>query len=116
MWRRAAPVGQRAACTTGAYRKLSRLANEAVVEQQAQRVPAHPELVRRRKEIVEHVFGTLRNWGHDTFLMKGLEKVRAEFSLSCLTYNLRRVLNLVGMDALLTAVAAGGRAAEVVGV
>ena len=108
--------GQRAACTTGANRKLSRLANEAVVEQQAQRVPAHPELVRRRKEIVEHVFGTLRNWGHDTFLMKGLEKVRAEFSLSCLTYNLRRVLNLVGMDALLAAVAAGGRAAEVVGV
>ena len=107
--------GQRAACTTGAYRKLSRLANEAVVEQQAQRVQAHPELVRRRKEIVEHVFGTLRNWGHDTFLMKGLEKVRAEFSLSCLTYNLRRVLNLVGMDALLAAVAAGGRAAEVVG-
>ena len=108
--------GQRAACTTGANRKLSRLANEAVVEQQAQRVPAHPELVRRRKEIVEHFFGTLRNWSHDRFLMKGLEKVRAEFSLSCLTYNLRRVLNLVGMDALLTAVAAGGRAAEVVGV
>ena len=108
--------GQRAACTTGANRKLSRLANEAVVEQQAQRVPAHPELVRRRKEIVEHVFGTLRNWGHDTFLMKGLEKVRAEFSLSCLTYNLRRGLNLVGMDALLAAVAAGGRAAEAAGV
>jgi transposase len=99
--------GQRAGCTTGAYRKLSRLINEAVVERQAERVQAHPELVRRRKEIVEHVFGTLRNWGHDRFLLKGLEKVRAEFSLSCLTYNLRRVLNLVKMDALLAAAAAG---------
>lgn len=108
--------GQRGACTTGAYRKLSRLANEAVVEQQAQRVRAHPELVRRRQEIVEHVFGTLRNWGHDRFLMKGLEKVRAEFSLSCLTYNLRRVLNLVQMPALLAAVAAGGFPTGAVGV
>lgn len=97
--------GQKAACTTGAYRKLSRLANEAVVEQQAQRVQAHPELVRRRKEIVEHVFGTLRHWGHDRFLLKGLEQVRAEFSLSCLAYNLRRVLNRVAMPTLL---AAGG--------
>jgi transposase len=105
--------GQRTTCTTGAYRKLSRLANEAVVEQQAQRVQAHPELMRRRKEIVEHVFGTLRNWGHDRFLMKGLEKVRAEFSLSCLTYNLRRVVNRVAMADLLAAVAAGGRAAGV---
>lgn len=77
------------------------------MERQAERVQAHPELVRRRKEIVEHVFGTLRNWGHDRFLLKGLEKVRAEFSLSCLTYNLRRVLNLVKMDALLAAAAAG---------
>ena len=108
--------GQRGACTTGAYRKLSRLANEAVVEQQAQRVRAHPELVCRRQEIVEHVFGTLRNWGHDRFLMKGLEQVRAEFSLSCLTYNLRRVLNLVQMPALLAAVAAGGFPTGAVGV
>ena len=29
--------------------------------------------------MVEHVFGTLRNWHHDHFLMKGVEKVRAEF-------------------------------------
>ena len=34
------------------------------------------------------VFGTLRVWGHDSFLMRGLAKVRAEFSLSALIYNL----------------------------
>jgi hypothetical protein len=29
------------------------------------------------------------------FLMRGLEKVRAEFSLTALAYNLRRVLSIV---------------------
>ena len=35
-----------------------------------------------------------------------LEKVRAEFSLTALAYNLRRVLNIVGMEELMAAVAA----------
>jgi transposase/IS5 family transposase len=87
-------------CTTSAYRAIARRTNEEVVERQAARVVAHPELVARRKQIVEHVFGTLRNWGHDTFLMRGLEKVQAEFSLSALAYNLRRVLNLISIEKL----------------
>jgi transposase len=95
---------RKAACTTGAYRRVSRLVNEAVVERQAIRTAAHPEIVAERKTIVEHVFGTLRNWGHDTFLMKGVEKVRGEFCLSALTYNLRRVLGLVSWAEFLAAV------------
>ncbi len=39
------------------------------------------------------------------FLMRGLEKVRAEFSLTALAYNLRRTLNIVGFAQLMTAVA-----------
>jgi hypothetical protein len=35
--------------------------------------------------------------------MRGLEKVRAEFSLTALAYNLRRVLNIVGLPKLLAA-------------
>jgi transposase len=101
---RACPLKRQ--CTQGAYRKISRLVNEAVVERQAARVAAHPEIVKRRKAIVEHVFGTLRLWGHDVFLMKGLEKVRAEFTLSALAYNLRRVLNLMSVAELLAAVRA----------
>lgn len=90
-------------CTTGAYRKIGRRTNEAVVERAAARVAARPEIVAERKTIVEHVFGTLRHWGHDEFLMKSLEKVRAEFSLSALVYNLRRVLNLRCVKDLLAA-------------
>ena len=40
------------------------------------------------------------------FLLRGLEKVRAEFSLTALVYNLRRVLNILGMDTMMAAVAA----------
>ena len=96
---------QRAECTTARYRKISRLENEAVVERQAVRVAAKPEVVAERKTIVEHVFGTLRLCGHDEFLCRGLEKVRAEFSLSALGYNLRRALNILGVERMLTRLA-----------
>lgn len=94
---------QRAGCTTAKYRKLSRLANEAVVERQAARVAAHPAIVAARKTIVEHVFGFLRLGGHDVFLCRGLALVRAEFSLSALSYNLRRALTVLGPAQLLAA-------------
>jgi hypothetical protein len=38
--------------------------------------------------------------------MRGLEKVRAEFRLTTLAYNLRRVLYLVGFIELMAALAA----------
>jgi transposase len=93
----------RGQCTTAEWRVVARRVNEAVVERAAARVAARPEMVARRKTIIEHIFGTLRLWGHDRFLMRGLEKVRAEFSLSALTYNLRRVLNLRSIEQLLAA-------------
>jgi len=58
--------------------------------------------MKRRKERVEHPFGTMkRGWDHGYFLMRGLEKVRTEFSLTVLAYNLRRVLNLIELPRLL---------------
>jgi transposase len=107
---------QKGRCTQGAYRKISRLVNEAVVERQAARVAVRPEVVKRRKELIEHVFGTLRNWGHDVFLMKGLEKVRGEFCLSALSYNVRRALNLLGVERLMAGLRAMSAAGETVAV
>jgi hypothetical protein len=40
------------------------------------------------------------------FLMRGLEKVRGEFSLTALAYNLRRVLNIVELSKLIAALPA----------
>ena len=96
----------RSQCTTGEYRMMARQAMEAAMEANHQRVKDNPEIVAERKTIIEHVFGTLRMWGHDEFLMRGLKKVGAEFSLSALVYNLRRVLNIVSMEKLLKTVKA----------
>jgi len=93
-------------CTLSEYRKISRGLHEEEVEQIAKRVADHREIVARRKTIVEHVFGTLRNWGHDTFLTRGLESVRGEFSLSALSYNLRRAFQLVSVERLMAAATA----------
>lgn len=90
-------------CTAGACRTIQRVPNEAVVERAAARMKAEPEMSARRREAVEHVFGTLKQWSHGDFLMRGLERVRAEFSLSALAYNLKRVLNLKSVGELLAA-------------
>ena len=70
-----------------------------------ERLHQHKEIVTKRKTIVEHVFGSLRTWGHDTFFTRGLASVLAEFSLSALTYNWRRALQVVGVERLMAAMA-----------
>jgi transposase len=85
-------------------RRITRWVDEHIIEETQQRVEAHPEIMQQRKELVEHPFGTIKHWwdqGH--FLMIGLEKVRAEFSLSTLAYNIRRVLNILGVQRLIAA-------------
>lgn len=62
-------------------------------------------LLRTRKEIVEHPFGTIkRNWGYRYFMQTGLEKVKSEFSFIAYIYNLRRVLNIVPMEELMESI------------
>jgi hypothetical protein len=96
----------RSRCTAGTFRTVSRLENEAVLDRMAARLAKRPGVLDRRRETVEHPFGTTKQWmNQGAFLMRGLEKVRAEFSLTALAYNLRRVLNLVGFAELMAAVA-----------
>jgi transposase len=96
----------RSQCTGGKFRTVSRLENEAVLDRMAARLAKRPGVLDRRRETVEHPFGTIKQWmNQGAFLMRGLEKVRAEFSLTALAYNLRRVLNLVGFAELMAAVA-----------
>jgi transposase len=93
-----------AQCTQARYRRIYRSKEEESVERLAQRVRQRPELIARRKTIVEHVFGTFQQWGQNGFLTRGLAAVRAEFSLSCLAYNLRRVLQLISLQSLKEAI------------
>jgi transposase len=95
----------RSRCTKN-IRHISRLDNEDVLDRMAERVLAKPEILSQRREIVEHPFGTIKQWmNQGAFLMRGLENVRAEFSLTALVYNLRRALNILGVAKLLAAAA-----------
>jgi len=88
-------------------RTITREADEAVMEAMAGRVQAHPEKMQLRKQLCEHPFGTIKRFfGYSYFLMKGLAKVRCEWSLMTLAYNLKRVLNLVSFAELINAVGA----------
>jgi len=92
-------------CTHNSYRRVSRLENEAVLDRTEARLAARPELLDQRREIVEHPFGTIKHWmDQGTFLMRGLENVRAEFSLTALAYNLRRAINILGVGPLIAAI------------
>ena len=49
-------------------------------------------LYRMRKAIVEPVFGQIKEWrGFRRFYLRGLQKVRAEWKLLCLTHNLLKL-------------------------
>ena len=93
-------------CTSNA-RSVFRLENEDVLDRMAERLKARPAILDRRREVVEHPFGSIKQWMYQgAFLMRGLANVRAEFSLTALAYNLRRALNILGVEAMTAAVAA----------
>ena len=71
----------------------------------AERMKQQPEKFKLRKTLAEHPFGTIKRWfGYTHFLLKGLTKVRCEWNLITLAYNLKRVLNLVSIEKLMQAV------------
>jgi transposase len=93
-------------CTRNqANRTITREQDEAVMEAMAARLKAQPQKYRLRKTLCEHPFGTLKRWfGYSYFLLKGLEKVRCEWSLMTLVYNIKRVFRLVSFQQLMAAV------------
>ena len=71
------------------------------------RLDRNPDAMRTRRETVEHPFGTIKmRMGATHFLMKTLPKVATEMALCVLTYNLTRVLNIVGVENLVEAIKA----------
>ena len=94
-------------CTTGKERRITRWEHEHVVEAAQRRLDANPLAMRQRRETVEHPFGTMKaRMGATHFLTKTLPKVAAEMALSVLTYNLTRVMNIIGIKPLIAAIRA----------
>lgn len=88
-------------CTTGINRRMRRWEHEGVLEEMQAVMDKIPEAMTLRAQTVEHPFGTLKFWmGARHFLMKRLDNVKTEMSLHVLAYNLRRMMTIVGVPAL----------------
>ncbi len=94
-------------CTTGKQRRITRWEHEHVVDAVQRRLDEHPEKMRQRRETVEHPFGTIKSWmGSTHFQMKTLKRVGTEMALHVLAYNLKRVMNILGITPLIEAMSA----------
>jgi len=94
-------------CTTGKERRITRWEHEHVLEAVERRLDEHPEKMRQRRETVEHPFGTIKAWmGSTHFQMKTLKRVGTEMALHVLAYNLKRVMNILGVSPLIEAIRA----------
>ena len=91
-------------CTEAARRVIVRDFYEDAREAMHRRASADPIWMKHRRETAEHPFGTMK-WlmAHPRFLVKGLRKAKAELALGVLSYNLKRVINILGVPALLQA-------------
>ncbi len=85
-------------------RLIWRWVHEQVVDDMRKRMRSHPEVMDERKKVVEHTFGTVkRAFGAPYLLLRGLRKVSGEIGLLLFSYNLRRALNILGVEALIGA-------------
>jgi transposase len=97
----------KAKCTKAPQRRITRWEHEEVLEAVQARLDKNPDAMRTRRETVEHPFGTIKmRMGATHFLCKTLPKVATEMALCVLTYNLTRVLNIVGVENLMAAIKA----------
>jgi len=97
----------KAQCTTGSERRVRRWVHEAVIDAMQERLDRDPEKMRVRRQTAEHPFGTIKFWmGATHFLMRTLERVRTEMSLHVLAFNLKRLMQLLGIGGLLAAMRA----------
>ena len=102
-WSSACPrCPMRAQCTTADYRRIIRWEHEAVLERMQERLDRKPDSMRVRRRTAEHPFGTLKMWmGATHFLTRTLARVRTEMSLHVLAYNLKRVMQILGIGEML---------------
>ena len=94
-------------CTPSIQRRIRRWEHEDVLERMQQRIDDDPSKLALRSMTVEHPFGTIKSWmGNTHFKMRRLKNVATEMALHVLAYNMTRVMNIIGIPALLQAMRA----------
>ena len=96
-------------CSPSDYRRIRRWEHEGVLEAMQRRLDRKPDAMTIRRSTVEHVFGTLKYWmGSTHFLTRTLGRVSTEMSLQVLAYNLKRVMNILGVARTMKAMRMAG--------
>ncbi len=86
-------------------RIIYRWENEEILEDMRRRIKLNKDKVKKQQWLTEHIFRTMkRNFNQGYFLMEGIDKVGGEMGLTVLAYNIKRVLNILGVDDLITVV------------
>jgi transposase len=91
----------KARCTNGTRRTIARSWFAAAAERADQRARASRDWMRLRAATAEHPFGLLKAILAGGFLVRGLAKVKGEMALAVLVVNLRRAMNLMGIEKLI---------------
>ncbi len=94
-------------CTPAKVRSIRRWEHEDVLERMHKRIDDDPSKLALRSMTVEHPYGTIKSWmGATHFKMKTLKNVATEMALHVLAYNMKRVMNIIGTPALISAMRA----------
>lgn len=76
----------------------------AATDKMIDRIKKNKTKYSQRQCIVEHPFGTLkRNMNFTYLLLRNFVKVRGEISIAFFSYNLKRVINIMGVKELIEA-------------
>jgi transposase len=94
----------KSSCTKTRVRELRINVHKEVIEEVRERMAKAPDATRKRGSLVEHPFGTFKDWtGGRDLLGKGMEHAAAEVKTTFWCYNFKRTLKIIGMEALIEA-------------
>lgn len=94
-------------CTPEKPKQVKHWQHKGVLDTMQVRLDQLPDAMGLRRRTVEHPFGTLKAWmGNTHALTKRLARVRMEMSLYVLTYNMKRVIAILGIEPLMKAIQA----------
>lgn len=88
-------------CTKAKYQRIiERHEFAEALEKNKQNIADNPQIYAQRQAIVEHPFGTMkRQWGFDHIMTKkGKKRASADVGFIFIAYNLRRIINIIGMN------------------
>lgn len=82
-------------------RLIERPLHQEYVDRNYRRVKKDLWYYKKRQEIIEHIFGTIkRQWNMDHTLVRGRKNVESEYRLAAICYNLTRVVSIFGIEKL----------------